>query len=217
VPPTEPPDRPAPAVAVAEQDKGPQEDSRGNGVLIPSQREGILLVIGREIRPGERVPTNQTVIVSVGGEPKHFRRLKVGDKVEEGQLLARVDDRLARDEVAIKEAKCIASEADMQAAEATRDEAQSRFDRVSALHRAVVAEEDRRGAKLTWVRYSHEAVGKRQALQVARMELKQAHTTLSMYEIRSSVNGVIEKIFKKRGEAVRSLEPVFLIRPSEDE
>ena len=34
-----------------------------------------------------------------------FRRLKVGDRVEAGQLLARLDNRLARDELAIKEAK----------------------------------------------------------------------------------------------------------------
>jgi RNA polymerase sigma factor (sigma-70 family) len=211
-------DRPPSPLVRDEQDKSQAEGARGSGVLIPSQRDGILVVIGTEIQPGEHVPANQTVIVNAGGEAKHYRRLKVGEKVHEGQLLARVDDRLARDEVAIKEARVVASEADLQAAEATRDEARARYERQAALNRNhQTSEEDLQGAKLTWVRYMHEAVSKRQAVQVARMEVRQAQTTLGMYQIRSSVDGVIEKIFKKRGEAVKSLEPVFLIRTSEDE
>src|SRR5437016_8963195 len=48
--------------------------------------------------------------------------VKEGDKVEEGQVLARLDDRLAEADVKISEARVTACKADILASEKTRDE-----------------------------------------------------------------------------------------------
>ncbi|GIW80022.1 MAG: hypothetical protein KatS3mg105_1829 [Gemmatales bacterium] len=53
---------------------------------------------------------------------------------------------------------------------------------------------------------------KREALTLAERELSQARTVLEMHAIRSAMSGVIKTIYKQPREAVRRLEPVFLIQ-----
>lgn len=189
----------------------------GEVVEVPSQRDGILLLTGTEIQPGEKVPNNRMVKVRSGGQEITYRRWREGDRVEEGQLLARLDDRLARDEVAIKRTRLVASEAELIAALKTRDEAKARFERYQELAKRGALDPSELGAaKLTWERYEQEAVSRKAAVEVAGLELKQAQTLLEMYEIRSPLRGVIQAIYRKRGEAVRGLEPVFRIQSAED-
>ena len=87
-----------------------------NLVDVPAQRDGILVLVGTEIKEGEKVPEGQRIAVRIDGQQRQYRRLRVGDKVVEGQLLARLDDRLARDELQIAEARIVAREADSCAA-----------------------------------------------------------------------------------------------------
>ena len=51
-------------------------------------------------------------------QDKQFRRLKEGDMVQAGQLLAYLDDQLDRDDWAIKNARLTSSKADLEAARA---------------------------------------------------------------------------------------------------
>src|SRR5207302_8196522 len=81
-------------------------------VRVPSRKDGIVSVIGTEIAKGEKVPPERIVNVKINGEARQFRRLKKGDRVEEGQLLAIIDDLLAGAEVASKQAKLAAALAD---------------------------------------------------------------------------------------------------------
>ena len=46
---------------------------------------------------------------------------------------------------------------------------------------------------------------------LAERERSQAETVLSMHQIRSSIPGIVKAIYKKRGESVKNLEPVFQI------
>jgi multidrug efflux pump subunit AcrA (membrane-fusion protein) len=183
---TPPPVRSAPPAAPAK-----------NHCKVPSQRDGILVLVGTE--------------------NKELRRLRAGDKVQKGQLLARLDDRLALDEVEIKESKVEAAKAEQIAAEKTRDEAKARWDRTRELQkRNVVSEDEVRATELTWERYNQEVIAKKAAVRQAQLELKSAKTILSMYEIHSPVTGVVQAIYKQRGEAVKALEPVFLIEYDDD-
>jgi RNA polymerase sigma factor (sigma-70 family) len=185
-------------------------------VEVPSQRDGVLLVIGTEIKPGDKVPPDQVVTVKIGDEQVKYRRLREGDMVEEGQLLARVDDALARDEAASKRAAVDAAKADWEASVKTRDEALERYKTLEKLLRgnapAQVSTEDVRGARLTYDRYFYEELSKKAAIARAEAELRQAQTVLRMHEIRSPARGVIRDIYRNRGEAVRALEPVVQIR-----
>jgi RNA polymerase sigma factor (sigma-70 family) len=172
-------------------------------VKVAAPREGILAFIGTLSKEGE-IETNK------------LRPLKVGDHVEANQLLGRVDDRLARDEMKIKEQKVLAAEAELATSEKTRDEAKQRYDTQMKLReRKATIEEDVRAAKLALEKYSYEVISKRAAVEVTKAELSQARTVVEMHNIRSPVAGIIKSIAKHPGEAVQSLETVFVIQPDE--
>jgi multidrug resistance efflux pump len=175
-------------------------------VKLAAQREGIIAFIGTEIKEGEKVAADQKIL-------NQYRRLKAGDHVELGQLLGRVDDRLARDEMTIKEQKLLAAKADLVVSEKTRDEAKERHATQAELFkRGATSIEEFRGAKLVLEKYTGEVMAKQATVTVAEAELNQTRTVLEMHNIRSPTRGVIKGILKHPGEGVRSLETVFLIQ-----
>jgi RNA polymerase sigma factor (sigma-70 family) len=211
------------APPTAERPEEPQPFLR-----VPSQHDGIIRVIGTEIKEGEKVPPQQTVTVKIGDEVKKYHRLKKGDQVEEGQLLARLGDELARADVAIQTAKLANAKVDKVLSEKTRDEAYQRYTTQKNLFggdpkkggnlpgmRATTLE-DYRGALLTYQKYVEETNSRDQAIEIAIQELNKARKILEMYEIRSPSRGVIKTIYKRPGEAVKALETVFLIQVPED-
>ena len=118
--------RTVPTSAQEATSQTPRVNARASAVKVPAQREGVLVLVGSEIKPGENVPADQVITTKVGDTTTRYRRLKEGDVVEEGQLLARVDDRLARDEWNIAQRKVAAAEADLGAAEKINQEARRR-------------------------------------------------------------------------------------------
>jgi WD40 repeat protein len=186
---------------------------------VPSQRDGVLMFLGTEITDTQQLPSYEVISVTIGDKTKRFQRLKEGDSVQSDQLLALVDDTLPRADVDIKKAKVESAKAEFKAAEKTRDEALQRYETAKRLYLGsnkgstpAMSQEDYRGALLTYTRYVEEAVSKGEAIKVAEQELKQAEKTLTMYEIKSKVPGVVKSINKHRGEAVKSLEPVLQIQ-----
>lgn len=182
---------------------------------VPSQRDGVMLFIGTEVKPGEQVPSDRVIRVKMGGQEKLFRELREGEVVEPQQLLAQLDDRLARDDLAISSAKINAAKADHMASEKTRDETYERWQTAIKLRGSgagAISQEDLRGAKLAYDKYFQEAVSKREAIALAERESNKAQTTLEMHEIRSSIPGQIKMIYRKKGEAIKALEPVLQIQ-----
>jgi len=174
-------------------------------VSVAAQREGIISFVGTEIKEGEKVPADQKI-------SKQYRRVRKGDHVEAGQLLGRVDDRLARDEMTIKEQKLSAAKADLVVSEKTRDEAKERFATQTELYkRKATSLEEFRGAQLAVDKYTSEVASKQAAIAVAEAELNQARTVVEMHNIRSPVRGVIRTIYIHPGEGVQSLGLVFVI------
>jgi HlyD family secretion protein len=183
-------------------------------VLVPARQQGVVEVIGREPRPGEKVPADRLITVGKVGKQKQYVRLVEGDPIRKGELLAHIDDALARVDVDIKVAKVAASEADWRASSKTKDEALKRYEVLmdTVRGKGSVEPEEIRGAKLTWERHIEDDKAKKHAINIAKHELQQAKILLAMYEIRSPVDGVILEILKKEGEAVRQLEGVFRVR-----
>jgi WD40 repeat protein len=219
------PDASAPAAPAAGQaisvDPIVVHDCRMNAFQkeeVPAQRDGVINVIGTELKPGEErsVPADRLVKITVGNQVKYYRRLKEDDQVEEGQLLAVLDDRLARDDRDIKEGKIEVAKAEQVAAEKTRDEAQQRYyTQQRLLHSQsgkVTSEEEARGAKLLWEKSSYEAISKKESVRLATLEEKSADTIVQMHEIRAKIPGVIKTVYKQPGESVKNMEPVFLVR-----
>ena len=172
----------------------------------------MVLVIGTEVKPEEPVRPERLLTIQHGGQRKTFRRLKEGDLVEAGQLLAQLDDEQARDDWAIKDAKVAASVADLAAAKKTRDTAKNRYETTLSLKtRQATSQEEVQATKLTWDRYVHEVESKQEGVRLAELERNQAQTLLRHHQIRSAIPGMVKAIYKKRGEAVKNLEPVFQI------
>ncbi len=181
-------------------------------VHIPAQRDGILLVVGSEIKEGAKVPEDRVVVVKTDGQETRYRLLKEGDAAEEGQLLARLDDRLARLDVETAESKVDAAEASVKAAAKVRDEASRREQSLNKLGDAGAVTPDEIGAaRVTLARAEGDEQVAAAALHQVQTELKAAHAVLGMYEIRSPVRGVVTHIGKSRGEAVKALETVVEI------
>src|SRR5262249_32551066 len=156
-----------------DKDKTPPPMAKDSNLAkIASMRDGVVVVIGTEIKEGEKVPPDRIVTAKVGNDVKKFRRLKPGDRVEPGQLLGLLDDRLARDDYAIKKRKVAVAEAELAAATKIREEAQVRYNTQERLRglgaRGATSEEDVRAAKLLWETKTFEAICKEQAVGVAQ-------------------------------------------------
>jgi WD40 repeat protein len=146
-----------------------------------------------------------------------FRRLRDGDEMRKGQLLAVLNPSLAVADLQIKLAKLDAAQADFNASEKTRDESEQRWVTAQKLKaRGVIAEEEFRGAKLTFDRYYYEAISKNEAINVAAKELRQAETIVDFHAIRSDITGIVKSngLLKHAGESVRNLDPVMMLQDS---
>jgi RNA polymerase sigma factor (sigma-70 family) len=185
-------------------------------IKVPSEVSGRLLGVFTEIGPNDK-PAQKDLIMA--GNQK-YQRLREGDTVKEGQLLARVDDILARDEVDFRRAKVDTAEAEIQTTVKTKDEAANRYNNMIAANKRVLnaySPEDVSGAKLTWDRYVLEELAKKADVVAAKAQLNQVMNRLKMYEIRSPVDGVIKTIHVRKGEAVKQYDTVLEILPTDDD
>jgi WD40 repeat protein len=191
------------AVAVAPGEQVPPEQQ----IYFPGNRQ-----MYRRYRPDDKLEPGKTV---VGRQVKELCRLEVGMRVEEGQLLALVNPALDLEDLAIKNAKLEAAEADRQASVKTKEEAEKRYDAMTKsrlISSHAVSDDDYRGAKLTWDRYKYEEVAKEAAVRQAQRELSGAATKLGMHEVRSYGPGVVKVLYKNPGDSVKNLEPILEIQ-----
>jgi hypothetical protein len=153
--------------------------------------------------------------VEVAAELRTFRKLKLGERVERGQLVALTYPVQTSKDVGIKVAKFTAAEANREASAKTRDEAKNRYDGMVKSDRAVpgsVSQDDLRGGMLAWARYTQEEIAKRAELVQSDRELVAALTQLQMHEVRADISGRVRALYKNRGDAVKNLDPVLLIQ-----
>jgi RNA polymerase sigma factor (sigma-70 family) len=201
--------RPAPAGEVARK-----------LLRVPSPTAGILVFIGTEVKPGEKIPAASVVSCKVGKKEWTYRPLREGDRVERGQMLAVLDDTLVRLELAGEEAKRTAAEADLQASKATYEEAQHKLDRLDNLKRrnaASVTAEEYFQAVLIRDRYRQEVVSKEQGVKLAEANLEKVQAVLAQYQVRSPARGTVTALYHYKGEAVRQYEPILQIRLADKE
>jgi WD40 repeat protein/multidrug efflux pump subunit AcrA (membrane-fusion protein) len=182
---------------------------------VPSLREGVIDFIGTEIKPGEQVPPHiRTWTIEINGQKKQIRELKEDDEIKEGDLLARLDARLATADLKIKTAKVTAAQADYTAACKLTEEGKARYDTNMSLKRqgrGAVSDEEVRGALVTWEKYGLDAKTKYEGINSARAEEDQSKVILELHDIRSKINGRIKTIYKKKGESVKGLDAMFQV------
>lgn len=181
----------------------------------PSERGPDPIVVSDchlNLKETEDVPSRRDgVLLSV--------KVKEGDVVKPGQLLAEVESGIPQAELKIAKSKAAMAKSDQRASVKTRDEAKVRYDRQVKLYQSIsTSKEDMDAAKLTWERYIEEAFSKGHAIGQAEAEMDKAQQTLEYCEVRSAIPGIVKKVFKKTGEAVKSApsyEPLFTIENPE--
>lgn len=204
---------PPPKAQPQDSDEGPKSRDY---ILVPARREGVIAFVGRVIGKSDKVDSKSVRKAEVGGVIVEYERLREGQRVTRGQVLGRIDDTLARQEMRIKEAKLQAAEAELRASKATENEAKVRYERgLKLLEKGAIGKEEVEGFRLTLERYVEETRGKTASVTVARHEVEQAATLVQMHEIRSPADGVLQAILKRDGEAVRQFDPVFRIKVEE--
>jgi len=183
-------------------------------IRVSAERDGVLLVIGTEIKPGEKVAPDRVVIVPVGGMQKSYRTWQEGDAVDQGDLLARLDDRLVRGKVAVKAAAVEAAEAKHKAAVSMKEEAKRRLASILKLRQKVkdAVSDDAVGAAMVTVdRYINEEVAAAAQIRRAKADLAVVQAELALYEVRSPTRGVIGRIERTSGEAVKKGQTFLII------
>jgi serine/threonine protein kinase/cytochrome c-type biogenesis protein CcmH/NrfG len=191
----------------------PGQPALGPTLEVLSPRWGILLVIGTEVPEGEKVSPDSLVLARAYGVMKKYRRLREGDLVGAGQLLARLDDRCALAALAISERRAAAARATLLVSRKARDEAERRYRRAQRLRKKnEVSEEEIAQARFAQARALAEVEGQQAEWEAARGEVKQAQTILGLHEVRSPVRGVVKAIYNRPGEAVWSLQTVLAIQ-----
>jgi WD40 repeat protein len=166
----------------------------------------------RRWKKGDPILTDR---MRVGKQVKEFRKLQIGDRVEEGQMLALVNPALAVAGLAKEVAKLNAAEADRRASEKTMHEAKTRYESMRASKSRLdisVSKEEYRMAHLTWERYIEESLAKGSAVVEAKMAVDEAIKVLAMHEIRSSIPGIVREVYRHRGESVKNLESVLQLQ-----
>jgi RNA polymerase sigma factor (sigma-70 family) len=147
--------------------------------------------------------------------PVRARKLQVGDRVKEGQLLALVNLDLAFTDLAAHLARLEAGAAEHRAAVTTKHAIRERYNAMLEANRHIpgsVGRDELVKAKLEWEKAVGDERVKEAAVRLAQAELNKAATVLRGHEIRSPSDGVVSRIEKKPGEWVRAGEGVLQLR-----
>jgi WD40 repeat protein/biotin carboxyl carrier protein len=135
----------------------------------------------------------------------------LGARVGRGELLGRLDDRLLRPQVELLRIKA-ASESAKLIAKAQYDEVELKTETAEKLlAKGVTPSLEYRTYTHQRERYVEEMKKAREDQEVARKELDRALRMLELHEIRSSIVGEVTKVYKRKGESVRQMEPLFRV------
>jgi len=185
-------------------------------VEVATQVDGIVQIVGTEVKTGE---PDRLVRLKVGTETRSYETLREGDTVKTGQLLVKLDDRWARNELEIKKARVLIAKAEADIAERILAEAKARHDVAEKVFKRkppLISAEEYREKKLARDRFQTELAAKGAQILVAEAELRSAQMILDMHEVRSPVNGFVRSIFFRPGQAVKALDPLVEVVAGRD-
>jgi HlyD family secretion protein len=147
--------------------------------------------------------------------------VKEGQRVKKGDVLLRLDDRLAQLAVRIAGLKVRKAQSDVDVARAEIGEAKSQYDRIMTqfkLRPESVLAEEMSMRKCTWDKATYEADARKVLVLAAEAELEISRLQMDKTVIRAPAAGVVQRIHLQPGEAVqRELETVVQLKVGEKE
>jgi WD40 repeat protein len=169
----------------------------------------------RRWEDGDKPEPGRTVVAR---QRHQIRKLHENEWVNRGELIAMVNPAVAFSELSVAHADLEAAQAEYLAAGKAREATRVRYEAYTAALRrqpGSISDEDYRKAKLEWEKAVEDEKVKGAAIQSVQAKLNKAATTLQMHEIHAPISGVIKKIIKNAGEAVKPLDPIMLIQNPE--
>jgi hypothetical protein len=181
-------------------------------VRVPCLTDGVLLLVGAEVGPQQKHQPDR-LRMTFSPRPRPYQLLREGDRVSRGQVLAQMDDGLAR--VALNQAQARHDEAAARRTEAAalRDFARVTILRVEGRGGDIgIRIEKEHAALMAMVeQYEVQFLAADAVAKSARATLDRARDVLDRHTVRSPAAGVIRRIRKQAGERVRAMEPLFEI------
>jgi WD40 repeat protein len=179
-------------------------------VDVPSQRDGQLLLICRELRPGEKPPPDRLVAHPYRKSESYYE-LRAGDLVEKGDMLGIVDDREAQADVDARSAVLKGSQAEREAAVEMLAATRTVLDKYRLLGNSI-SQLELLKAEIDVKRSESELKAKEAGVIKAQAELARGNILLDLYRIRSPISGRLRPPYRDKGGAVKALEPVFHVQ-----
>jgi WD40 repeat protein/biotin carboxyl carrier protein len=141
--------------------------------------------------------------------------VELGQRVRQGDVLGRLDDRQQRAQLELLDIKA-ASRAGELIAKAQFDDAKSKLEMWKKLmqHNAASLLEYQ-STMYQSERYAQEIQKAKEDRAVQQKELEKIRLLLQFHRFQSGLDGEVVKIYKRLGEAVRQAEPVFRVANSE--
>jgi WD40 repeat protein len=182
---------------------------------VPSKNDGKLFDYCTNFDPArETVPESEIVVHPRTGVK--YRRLKVGEHVQPGQLIAIMDDAVPFANYAIAEAKLKANTEKAKADKQIEKVAEEEYKMVKGLVESKSAPlSELRRNQAQWDRATAdyaEAVG---MIGQSTEEKNKADITLKEHEIKSDIAGEFKRLYRRAGESIKAYEPVAEIQNME--
>lgn len=178
---------------------------------VPAENNGVLWQACTEIKPGE-VVADKDVWVSPTTNKK-YRKLRPGDRVAAGDLVALLDDKVARAKYNAAVTDKAAADDMLTASITVAEKAKATFEIYKGLQvGGSGAKVETYKAEQEWAAAVKQAADAKGNREKAVEALNIARVTLDKHELRSSISGVIKSIYVQPGEAIKELTPVLLIQ-----
>jgi multidrug efflux pump subunit AcrA (membrane-fusion protein) len=202
----------------ASRDEAAAPDQRV--VRVASRIDGVFAALATEPADGVEPPPGRSVTLKSRGQERTLRVLKAGDRVAKGQVVAVLEDALARGQREVAEGQVKIAEAEEKLAEmawmvAYDDRIRQERRHMPAMGRGY--QDDEWAYRNLLVRQKRtEWECKKEALKLARVKAANARTFLELHTIRSPVAGVIRRAPVQPGEAVKQFETVVAVEAEGD-
>lgn len=140
---------------------------------------------------------------------------KSGQQVQKGDILLRLDDKLAKLEVVRRQRMVEEAKYKLKSSEATVAEAKAQYERAARLHQIDASMEGPASKKFLMQRPKSDALAQTAAVSIRDTDLAVAKILLQRLTIRAPADGVVQRVLYRPGEAVWALGTVVLIRTKE--
>ncbi|VTS08860.1 hypothetical protein [Tuwongella immobilis] len=177
---------------------------------VSAQTDGFIKFVGRELQSGEADPINPDDLYVHERTKKKFVRLKEGDPVNKNSVLVLLDDRQASAEYEALVAAHIAALKDVDAGGEMVKFARNLLTIQEELIRTkATPKTELYNAQATEIKYIAELDSKKALVTKAKADMDKANVRLQMHEVRSEINGRVDRILRHRGFSVKATEPIM--------